>query len=110
MMVAIASEAFFMSVDPILPYSLSLYFGYNEHDIGVFFFNLTGVTVLASVFILFIPQSANRLLLVVIGCFLSLVGAFLTGPSKLFGLPNEIGLITAGMIVSGLAKALMATH
>ena len=65
---------------------------------------------LASLLILFIPQSVNRLLLVVTGCFLSLVGAFLTGPSKIFGLPNEIGLITAGMIISGLAKALMQSY
>ena len=52
----------------------------------------------------------NKVFLVTIGSFITVVGAFLTGPSKLFGLPDKIGLIRAGMIVSGIGKALIQSY
>lgn len=99
-----------MSVDPILPYKLSSQFGYNEHAIGVFFFNFTGVVVLASLLILFIPERVNKVFLIAVGCFTLAIGAFLTGPSSLLDLPDSIGLITAGMIASGIGKALIQSY
>lgn len=54
-----------------------------------------------------IPNKVNRIALIVVGCFISVVGAFLTGPSKLFGLPDTIGLMTGGMIASGIGKAIV---
>ena len=66
--------------------------------------------VVASTFALFVPERVNKVCLIVIGCFTLMVGAFLTGPSRLFSLPNKIGLITAGMIVSGVGKALMQSY
>ena len=106
-MAGIVSEAFFMSVDPILPYKLSNQFGYWEKGIGIFFFQFTGVVVLASFLILLIPDRVNKMFLIVVGSFISVAGAFLTGPSELFGLPDTVGLIRAGMIVSGIGKAVI---
>ena len=62
---------------------------------------------MATFLILFIPEKVNKLLLIVAGGFALTVGAFLTGPSKLFGFPNKVGLIRAGMAVSGVGKALI---
>ena len=45
--------------------------------------------------------------LIVVGSFISVAGAFLTGPSELFGLPDTVELIRAGMIVSGIGKAVI---
>lgn len=59
---------------------------------------------------LFVPERVNKVFLIVVGCFTLMVGAFLTGPSRLFGLPNKIGIITAGMITSGVGKALIQSY
>ena len=52
----------------------------------------------------------NKVILIVAGGLPLTVGAFLTGPSKLFRFPNKIGLITAGMAVSGVGKALIQSY
>ena len=65
---------------------------------------------MATFLILFIPEKVNKLLLIVAGGFALTVGAFLTGPSKLFKLPNKLGLIRAGMTVSGVGKALIQSY
>ena len=41
------------------------------------------------------------------GSLLLPVGAFLTGPSHLLGLPNKIELMIAGMAVAGVGKSLI---
>ena len=68
------------------------------------------MVVIASFLILIIPDRVNKVILVTIGSFITVVGAFLTGPSKLFGLPDKISLIRAGMIVSGIGKAMMQSY
>ena len=103
----VVSSSFFITVDPILPYKLSSEFGYNQQQIGIFFFHYTSVVVVLSFFLLLIPDSRYKVLLVAFGCFISAVGAFLTGPSKLLGFPNSIKLTTAGMVASGIAKSLI---
>lgn len=65
---------------------------------------------IATSLILFIPQRVNRVALILVGLFTLSAGAFLTGPSRLFGLPNKIGLITAGMIMSGVGKAMIQSY
>ena len=57
--------------------------------------------------LLLLPERFNKMILVVVGGFLAAGGAFLTGPSQLLGLPNSIDLIKAGMMVSGIGKALI---
>ena len=109
-MAFIVSEAFFMSIDPILPYKLSSAYGFKQFGIGIFFFYFTGVVVLVSFIILFIPERVNKYCFIMVGCFLAAVGAFLTGPSGLFGLPDILSLIKAGMIVSGVAKAFIQCY
>ena len=85
----VASDTFFMVVDPILPYKLSHEFGYQQHEIGIFFFHFTAAAVVITFLALLIPDSLlNKVFFIAIGCLLSGVGAFLTGPSSLLGLPN----------------------
>ena len=99
-----------MAIDPILPYKLIDEFGFKEHRIGIFFFHFTAVVVIVSLFFLLIPDKLNKVLLVIVGCFVSTVGAFLTGPSLLFGLPDKLRLISVGLIVSGIGKALIQSY
>lgn len=76
----------------------------------MFFFHFTAVVVAGTFLLLLIPNKVSKLLFIAIGCFVLAVGAFLTGPSKLFELPDEIGFITAGMIGSGLGRALIQSY
>ena len=68
------------------------------------------MVVVLSLILLPIPDSRNKVFLVGLGCFTAAVGAFLTGPSKLLGLPNSIKLTTAGMVSSGLATSLIQSY
>ena len=96
-----------MSVDPLLPYKLADEFGYREHEIGVFFFHFSAAVVIVTLLALFIPRNINQASVIVVGYIASTIGALLTGPSCLIGLPNSLGLVTAGMVVSGMAKSLL---
>ena len=61
--------------------------------------------------LLFVSEHrVNKILFLVIGGFLEALGAFLTGPSRLFELPNVLPLIRAGLIVSGVGKALLKSY
>ena len=103
------SETFFLVIDPLLPYKLANDFHFNEAQIGVFFFRFTASAVIFTFVFLLIPDSkVNKVLLG--GGFLASVGAFMTGPSRLFGFPNKLDLIKAGLIVSGLGKALLTSY
>ena len=85
----VVSETFFLAIDPILPYKLTIEFGFNEHDIGVFFFRFTAAAVVFTFVFLLIPDTkVNKLFFVVSGGFLAAIGAFMTGPSLLFGFAN----------------------
>ena len=97
-----------MVIDPLLPYKLAEDFGFTEPEIGVFFFRFTSSAVIFTFLFLLIPDTkVNKLYFVVGGGFFAAAGAFMTGPSRLFGLLNELNLIKAGLIVSGLGKALL---
>ena len=99
------SESFYASIDPIAPYKLSRHFGLNEEGIGEFFLHLTVVVIVASVFLLLVPHKTDKYFFILVGYLLLTVGTFLTGPSKLLGLPNSLSLMKAGMCVCGVGVA-----
>ena len=99
------SEGFYISVDPILPFKLSRQFGLDEHGIGLFFFHFTLVVVVVSVALLWVPHKTNKLLFILPSYFVLTAGAFMTGPSKLLGLPNNLDLMKVGMCVAGVGRA-----
>ena len=103
----ILAESFYLSIDPILPFKLSNDFGFNHHQVGMFFFHFTVVVIVVIVPMLFIPHSTNKVLFILIGNFLLSVGSILTGPSKLFRLPNKVSTMIDGMILSGIGKGLV---
>ena len=79
------SESFFLVIDPLLPYKLASEFAFKEADIGVFFFRFTASAVVFTFLFFFIPDhKVNKVLFVVAGGYLAAVGAFMTGPSRLF--------------------------
>lgn len=106
-MAQLLSEGFYISVDPILPFKLSRQFGLGEREIGLFFFHFTVVVVVMTVFLVFVPHRVNKLLFILPGYFILTAGAFMTGPSKLLGLPNTLDLMKSGMCVAGVGKAPM---
>ena len=59
-----------------------------------------------TLFLFLIPHNINKAPFILAGLVILTVGAFLTGPSRLFGLPNEIKIMTAGMLVAGVGKSL----
>lgn len=67
------------------------------------------MVVLATLLLIAISDSKHKASFIVIGCFIAVVGTFLTGPSRIFGFPDQIGIITAGMITSGIGKAIIST-
>ena len=81
----------------------------DENGIGVFFFRFTSVAIVSTLFLLFVPYSTNKLFFIFPGYFILAAAAFLTGPSKLLGLLNNIDLMTTGMYVAGVGKGLMYT-
>ena len=101
------AESFYLSIDPILPFKLSNAFGFNHHQVGMFFFQFTVVVIVVTVPMLFIPHSTSKVLFILIGDFLLSLGSFLTGPSRLFWLPNELSIMRGGMSLSGIGKAMV---
>lgn len=101
------SESFYLSIDPILPFKLSNVFGFQQHEVGLFFFHFTVIVVLVTVPMLFFPHSTNKVLFILIGDFLLSIGSFLTGPSRLFRLPNELSIMRGGMSLCGIGKAMV---
>ena len=99
--------SFYQAADPILPFKLSRAFGMDEHGIAVFFLHFTGVVVLVGVASLFASHKTNKIYLILTGYFILTIGAFLTGPSKLFRLPNSLSLMRAAMCLSGVGKSLV---
>ena len=74
----------------------------------MFFFRFTAVVAIFSFLLLLVPGSkVNKVLFIIAGGFCAAVGAFMSGPSQLLGLPNSIDLIGVGMIVSGIGKGLI---
>ena len=109
-MASVVGESFFLSVDPLLPYKLSEEFGYSEAGIGVFFFQFTAVVFIFTLVLLLVPKTVNRIIFILTGVFAAAVGAFLTGPSLILGLPNRLTLISIGMATSGVARSLIQNY
>ena len=90
-----------MSIDPILPFKLSLQFGFDEHRVGLFFFNFTVLVAIVTLALLFVPTKVRKTLFILVGSFIIVVGSLLVGPSKLLGLPNSLTLMRTGMWTAG---------
>lgn len=60
-----------------------------------------------TLFFFLIPHSTDKGLFMLAGYVILTVGVFLTGPSSLFGLPNQLGIMTAGMVIAGIGKSLV---
>ena len=90
------SHCFFFTVEPLLPYKLSNEFGFNERDVGVFLTRFTVAGVVPNFLVLLVPESrVNKIFFIVAGGFFAAFGAFATGPSGLFSLPNKLGVVEA---------------
>lgn len=85
-------------------------FGFEEHDIGIFFFYFPAVVVVCVFFFVLIPDKINKTSFIVVGGFVLAAGAFLTGPSRVFGLPNSLELMRSGLVVAGIGKALLKSY
>ena len=96
-----------MCIDPILPFKLSLQFGFDEHKTGIFFFNFTILVALVTFTLLFIPNKWNKTLFIISGSFIIVLGSILTGPSTLFRLPNSLKIMRSGLWIAGIGRALM---
>ena len=107
LLVFICAESFYMSIDPILPFKLSLQFGFHEHRVGLFFFNFTVLVALVTLSLLFVPTKVRKTLFILVGNFIIVIGSLLAGPSKLLGLPNTLTLMRTGMWTAGTGRALM---
>ena len=97
-------------MDPLLPFKLSSDFGFKEHEIGVFFFHFTAVVVLSNLLFVLIPDRFNKVIFLVFGGFVLAIGAFLTGPSRLFGLQNNANLTSTGLVIAGIGKGLLKSN
>ena len=93
-----------MSIDPILPFKLSLQFGFHEHRVGLFFFNFTVLVALVTLSLLFVPTKVRKTLFILVGNFIIVIGSLLAGPSKLLGLPNTLTLMRTGMWTAGTGE------
>lgn len=102
-----ASQSFFQSIDPILPFKLTRQFSFDQDEIGLFFFKFSVVGLVVKLLALCVPHNANKLGFLLGGSLLLPVGTFLTGPSQLLDLPNSLGLMSAGMAVSGAGRSLI---
>ena len=103
----VLGESFYMSIDPILSYELSEQFGFDEHRTGLFFFNFTVIVAVVTLALLFVPNKTTKVLFILVGSFTITVGALLTGPSSLFGIPNHLKIMRIGLWVAGIGRALM---
>ena len=68
------------------------------------------MVVFVSLILLLIPERFNKVFFITVGCFVLSAGAFLTGPSRLFHLPNKVGVIRTGLIVSGIGRAFAQSY
>ena len=57
--------------------------------------------------LLFVPDKANKVFFILGGSFVIVVGALLTGPSRLLGLPDDLKIMRTGLWVAGAGRALM---
>ena len=51
--------------------------------------------------LLFVPDKANKVFFILGGSFVIVVGALLTGPSRLLGLPDDLKIMRTGLWVAG---------
>ncbi len=96
-----------MVVDPILPYKLHDSFGYDEREVGFFFVYFTLSSLLVLFCMLFVPGKWDKSYFMVSGSLGLIFGYFLIGPSNLSHLPNSEGLMEVGMVIGGIARALL---
>ena len=99
--------SYYQAIDPILPFKLSRQFGMEEHGIAVFFLHFSAVVVLVGAASLLVPHKTDKMYLIIPGYFILTVGAFLTGPSRLFDLSNNLSIMRIGMCLSGVGKSLV---
>lgn len=59
--------------------------------------------------LLFLPIELNRSRILVLGPFISGVGAILSGPSKLLHLPITPYIIFSGLVLIGISCGILAT-
>lgn len=105
----VLGEAFELSISPTLPLKLSLQFGFDEQRTGLFFFNYTVIVALVTLSLLFVPHKTSKVLFILSGSFIIVVGALLTGPSKLLSLPNQTKIMKVGLWIAGVGRALMGS-
>lgn len=57
--------------------------------------------------LLFVPHSTNKTFFILVASFLLSVGSFLTGPSKVFDLPDKLYVAWIGITAAGAGKGLI---
>lgn len=73
----------------------------------MFFSNFTSLVVLVMLFMLCVPHRTNKLFFILLGYFALIIGALLTGPSKILGFSSNLKIMTAGMCIAGVGKGLI---
>ena len=101
------SMSFYISVNPLLPFNLSGDFDLDPYTVGMLVFYFLVIGILVSFSMLFVPHSINKTNILLIGAFLLSLGSFLSGPSKILGLPDVLSVVLIGVTAAGVGKGLI---
>ena len=108
MVCGLATDLLLYSLDTTLALKLRESFDYSTHTIGLFFGIFLAGTIVVGVVALFFPEQWEKRKLVVAMLWMNFVAPLLIGPSKVLHLPDEPGLIGAGLALGGSTRSLMA--
>lgn len=81
-------------------------FGFDHAEVGSFILQYVTVIAIGMTAMLFVSERINKVPIMVIGNIIFAVGAFLTGPSHIYGLPNSLNIMKVGVIMGAVGRVL----
>ena len=89
-------------IDPVLAIHMNATFGTSANAVGMYFFVLGFGFMAACLAFAWLAKALPRRLIMHAGALIQGGGLLMTGPSKMFGMPESTALVCIGLAVSGL--------